>query len=89
VSATGAIFDHAKLDWFNGIYIRNLSPAELANRIRPFLGELVAAVSYEQLEAVARLLQDRLRTLSEAPELADYLLADDVRYEPSLLVQKG
>ena len=34
-------------------------------------------------------MQDRLRTLSEVPELADFFLTDDVGYEPSLLVQKG
>lgn len=89
VSATGAIFDHAKLDWFNGIYIRNLAPAELAKRMRPFLGEAANGVADSQLEAIAALLQDRLRTLSEAPELADFFLTDELDYDPALLVQRG
>ncbi len=89
VSPTGAIFDHDKLDWFNGIYIRNLSGAELAKRMRPFLGEAAHDVSDSQLEAIAALLQDRLRTLSEAPELADFFLTDELDYDPALLVQRG
>src|SRR6266545_1473896 len=82
VSPTGAIFDHDKLDWFNGIYIRNLSAAELANRMRPFLGDAAAGAPDAQLEAIAALLQDRLRTLSEAPELTDFFLTDDLEFDP-------
>src|SRR5439155_20795561 len=57
VSPTGGIFDHAKLDWFNGIYIRKLSPGELAQRMRPFLGALADGPSDEDLAAIAALLQ--------------------------------
>jgi len=89
VSPTGGIFDHAKLDWFNGIYMRKLSPAELAARMRPFLGALAEGVSDDRLEPIAALVQDRLRTLSEAPELADFFLTDQLDYDPALLVQKG
>jgi glutamyl-tRNA synthetase len=89
VSPTGAIFDHDKLDWFNGIYIRQLAPAELAARMRPFLGPAAEDVADRELGAMAGLLQDRLRTLSEAPELADFFLTDQLDYDPALLVQRG
>jgi glutamyl-tRNA synthetase len=89
VSPTGGIFDHDKLDWFNGIYIRKMSPAELAQRMRPFLDTLADDVSDRLLEAIAGLLQDRLRTLSEAPELADFFLTDALEYDAALLVQRG
>ena len=35
----GAVFDHQKLEWFNGHYIRRLSPARLAAALRPYLAE--------------------------------------------------
>jgi glutamyl-tRNA synthetase len=89
VSPTGGIFDHDKLDWFNGIYIRKMRPGELARRVRPFLGALAEGVPDHELEAIAALLQDRLKTLSEAPELADFFLTHDVEYDPALLVQRG
>jgi len=89
VSPAGGIFDHDKLDWFNGIYIRKMVPAELAQRMRPFLGDAADRVSDEQLEAIAALLQDRLRTLSEAPDLSGFFLTDEVDYDPALLVQRG
>ncbi|HZT07906.1 MAG TPA: glutamate--tRNA ligase [Chloroflexota bacterium] len=89
VSRTGAIFDHAKLDWFNGIYIRALPPAELAARIRPFLGPDGASADDAYLAAIAGLIQDRLRTLSEARDLSSFFFAEALEYDPALLVRPG
>jgi glutamyl-tRNA synthetase len=88
VSKTGAIFDHAKLDWFNGIYIRSLSPEQLGQRLIPFVPE-AATVSSSQLAAITALVQDRLKTLSEAPGLMDFFLKETITYDPGLLIQKG
>jgi glutamyl-tRNA synthetase len=41
VSQSGAIFDHDKLDWFNGVYIRSLSVDALAARTTAYLAEAV------------------------------------------------
>jgi glutamyl-tRNA synthetase len=89
VNRTGAIFDHDKLDWFNGIYIRSLPAADLAARMRPFLGPEGQRADDAALMPVAALVQDRLRTLSEAPELTDFFFADDIEYDTSLLVRPG
>jgi glutamyl/glutaminyl-tRNA synthetase len=88
VNRTGAIFDHAKLDWFNGVYIRSLSPEELSTRLRPFVPQ-AASVSPGQLTAITALIQDRLKTLSEAPELMSYFLQERIDYDTAALVQKG
>ncbi len=89
VNHTGAIFDHAKLDWFNGIYIRALSPEELADRLLPFLPPAAATISRRQLAAIAALIQDRLRTLADAPELVDFFLNDELDYDVTTLVRPG
>ena len=36
-SKSGAIFDEEKLRWLNSIYIRKTTPADLANKVTPFL----------------------------------------------------
>ena len=72
VQQSGAIFDREKLDWINGTYIRALRPAELVERLRPFLAEL----GEEQLERAAPALQERMRTLADARELLAYLWTD-------------
>ncbi|MPZ14867.1 MAG: hypothetical protein GEU73_10680 [Chloroflexi bacterium] len=89
VSRTGAIFDHAKLDWYNGIYIRSLSPAELARRMRPFLGPEAPGADDPTLTAVTTLVQDRLRTLSDARDLTSYFFTEALDCDRSLLVQRG
>lgn len=89
VSRTGGIFDHEKLDWFNGKYIRVLPAAELARRMRRFIANPPVAADDEYLVAVAGLVQERLRRLAEADELTAFFFADGLDYEPALLVQKG
>ncbi|MCL0103880.1 glutamate--tRNA ligase, partial [Dehalococcoidia bacterium] len=37
ISKTGAIFNHEKLRWMNGIYLRELSPEAFLQRIMPLL----------------------------------------------------
>ena len=39
VSPSPAQFDYAKLDWMNGVYLRELSPEEYAHRLVLWLGE--------------------------------------------------
>jgi glutamyl-tRNA synthetase len=69
VQQSGAIFDREKLDWINGTYIRALSAAELAERLRAFLPELGA----EQVAHAVPALQERMKTLADAPALLGYL----------------
>ena len=37
VGKSGAVFDHEKLEWMNGIYIRNLNLEDLTSRLIPIL----------------------------------------------------
>ena len=80
VQRSPALFDSARLDWLNGAHIRRLAPAALAGRCRPFLAaaglsEAAPATSHKAAHETARLtslvalIQDRLRTLAEAPDL--------------------
>jgi glutamyl-tRNA synthetase len=89
VSKSGAIFDHDKLEWFNGLHIRAQSPADLAERMRPFLPGKNRDIAAERLEPIARLLQDRLKTLAEVPELTDFFFQDPLDYDLALLVRPG
>src|SRR6476659_986963 len=84
VNPVGPIFDLKKLEWLNGVYIRQLGTGELASRLLPYLerdgvlsdnpslGELA------RLEKVTELIQTRMALLSEASALvAPFYLADD------------
>ena len=73
----GAVFDHRKLEWFNGQYIRMLSPPRLAAAMAPYLQAAGIEVADDgQAAALAELLRERLAVLDEVPERAAFLGAD-------------
>ena len=61
VSAGGPVFDLEKLGWLNGIYIRELSPEGLIQRIRNW------RLSDEMLRRLVPLVHERIRRLDDAP----------------------
>ncbi|HJN88443.1 MAG: glutamate--tRNA ligase [Dehalococcoidia bacterium] len=93
VSRSAAIFDHDKLTWMNGVYIRQLSVEELADRLLPILQQGLPAVlppvSRDQLLRIVPLIQQRTKLLSEAVDLTSYFFQAEVEYDPLNLVQKG
>jgi nondiscriminating glutamyl-tRNA synthetase len=93
VNSSGAVFDRNRLEWLNGQWIRRLAPAELIDRLRPFLQALLQAgridrlPSDEELSALLPVLQERLPTLASV-ELIDFLFIREIQVDPSLLVPK-
>ena len=87
VSRKPATFDPAKLDWMNEQWIKRLEIADRTDRVVPFLveeGLLKADMPREErsrLESIVELLGDRIKLLTDAPELAGFFLAPDVDYD--------
>lgn len=74
IHKSGARWDPEKLDWMNGHYIRALEPEDLAQRIRPFLEDAGFTPQDDAvLLSIAHLVQERLSTLSEAPDWVAWL----------------
>ncbi len=67
VGKSGAIFDAEKLDWLNGIYIRQATPEELfeysVRDVEPDLEQKLSLWSKEQILLLLHLYQDRVSTL--------------------------
>ena len=98
IIASPAVFNHEKLDWFNGVYIRQLPKKELAEALLPFLErpeaegglpeEVVRPLDPTHMQSIAPLVQERLKTLSDGAAWS-YLFQTALHYDPRLLVQKG
>ncbi len=88
VSSSPGQFSYDKLEWFNGVYIRQLDPDDLARRLLPFLQEAGLRADLTTTRQLVPLIQERLKTLSEAPKMVDFIFADEIEYDPALLVQK-
>jgi glutamyl-tRNA synthetase len=84
VNPVGPIFDLKKLEWLNGVYIRDLEVGDLASRLLPYLerdGVLSGNPSLGELarlKSITALIQTRMALLSEASALvAPFYVADD------------
>jgi glutamyl-tRNA synthetase len=74
VSRNPARFDEIKLRWLNGLYIRKLSPEQLAQRLEELTGRT-------DLLRAARISQEKIQTLADFLPLAGSLLDGPVEDE--------
>ena len=93
VGKPAAIFDLDKLQWMNGMYLRQLDVSDLADRIRPFLESAYPAdllpIDRGYLLRIAPLVQERLKTLADAPDMLSYFFENTLEYDAASLVQRG
>ncbi len=90
---TQAVFNRDKLEWMNGVYIRELSPESLTARLLPFLEkglppQVSHPISREYVVRIAPLIQERINTLAQAAIYADFFFIDTPEYEASMLIGK-
>ena len=86
VSASPAVFDYGKLEWMNGVYLRELSPEEYADRLVAYLRETGFDEDEGTIRAAAPLVQEKIATLGEFPAFAGFLFR---RIEPDPALVDG
>ena len=84
VGSSPATFDYAKLDWMNGVYLRELPPDEYAARLVAYLREQGSDWPEERIRAAAPLVQEKIGRFGEFSGFAGFLF-HDVEPDPSLL----
>ncbi len=83
VQRSGAKFDEQRLQWMNGQYIRQLSIDDLCKRAEDFWPKAAASSDADFRKKVLALVQERLKFLSELPELTNFFFKD-LPVNPSL-----
>jgi glutamyl-tRNA synthetase len=76
VGKGGATFDEARLRWVNGHFIRNLSVDEVYEKAKSYLPEEASSKDEQYNKSVIACLQERLKYLSEIPELSMFFYKD-------------
>jgi glutamyl-tRNA synthetase len=93
IGTSPAIFDKSRLDWFNGYYIRKMSPRELVDAALPFLEkglpEAARAFDRDYAARVIALDQERIKTLADVPTLAAFFFVEQPEYDAGLLLGKN
>jgi len=81
VTHAAAAFDHAKLDWMNGEWIRRLTLAELEARALPLARERFGSrLDLELFRAGLRIGQERAVTLGALLEQMDFLFVTEADF---------
>lgn len=94
ISRTAAVFNHEKLYWMNGVYLRELETGQLLEKVLPVLEEnlppsVPRPVSKEYVRDIIPLIQERINTLKEAAGYAGFFfLGDELEYAPTLLIPR-
>lgn len=76
VQRSGARFDEQRLLWMNGQWIRRLSLEDLYTRVADFWPESAEEVSEDTKKYILSLIQDRLKTLRDLPQMTDYFFTE-------------
>lgn len=82
VNKAGAIFDIDKLNWMNGMYLRQLPVGRLADELMPLLAATGHGdVSHAYAAAVVDLVKERINFIKDIPEFADYMFGPIKAYD--------
>ena len=85
IQASPAVANLERLDWLNGQFIRRLTPDELATRV----ASKMPGVPVPALTPLIPLVQERLRSLNDAPAMLRFFFEDPDTYRPEQLMPKG
>lgn len=84
--STPSIFDIQKLEWLNGLYLRNLPVADRTRLVTTYLGERGlwprAGRDEAWLNRVVDAVGDRLKRINSIIDYAGFLLVDEVEFDP-------
>jgi len=84
-----AAINFTKFDHFNGLHIRHLQVNDLAKRVKPFFQAAGYSVDDEKLIKVVPLIQERIVTLEDAPEMGGFFFRDELQPVPDELIGKN
>ncbi len=87
IKTSQPIFDVDKLEWLNGVYIRELGVDELIERLRPF-AEAGRLDQGETTRKMVGIIQERLKTLDEFDKWTWFFFTDELDYDVETLIPK-
>jgi glutamyl-tRNA synthetase len=73
VGPSPSTFDYKKLDWMNGMYLRELQPDEYAHDLRRWLAEQGIDWPAERVNATVPLVQEKIEKFSQYPDFVRFL----------------
>ncbi len=94
INKAPGVFDYKKLDWYNGMYIRQKSDEDLAALLIPFLQEAefvsepLSGDDTTKIAALVPLVKERLKVLSDVVEMSRFFFTEIETPEVASLLPK-
>ncbi|NCB01302.1 MAG: glutamate--tRNA ligase [Spirochaetia bacterium] len=94
INKAPGVFDYKKLDWYNGMYIREKSDEQLFSLLLPYMlssGYISSAVTDDEKAtflSIIPLIKERLKVLSDVIDMVKFLYSDEEVSDASLLIPK-
>lgn len=89
VQKAGAVFNVQRLDFLNGLYIREKSIEKLTELCIPYLKEsgllVEGQMTQNQLQEIVEISRTRMKKLSEISEMSDFFFNDDFVCDTDML----
>ncbi len=85
ITLTAPVYDIEKLNWLNGMYIREMDDAELTKRLTPFIPQDCPP---EMVPQILPLIKERLVTLKDFEELTTFFYRD-ISVDQAMLAKKS
>jgi len=90
VNPAGGKFPIEKLEWLNGVYLREMDPLKLAQLLKPVFESAGYEVNIDRLLKIIPLLKPRIKVLPDAIPMAGFFFAETFTpAPPGDLIQKG
>jgi glutamyl-tRNA synthetase len=83
-----AAINFSKLDHFNGLHIRNLSPEDFAARIKPWFESAGFTIEENKLLQIAGAIQTRTKKLTEVVDMAGFFFQENVDLEVDRIISE-
>lgn len=85
ITLTAPVYDIEKLNWINGMYIREMDDTELTKRLAPFIPTDCPETMVAQ---ILPLIKERLVTLKDFEDLTDFFYRD-ISVDQTMLTKKS
>jgi glutamyl-tRNA synthetase len=89
INPASGVFDMTKMEWMNGLYIRNLKLADFIDRSAPFLKAAGVAIPEQMFAAIAPHVQERVKLLTEVAPMVEFLMDKPLERQMDAMLQKG
>jgi glutamyl-tRNA synthetase len=81
IGKSGAVFDREKLDWMNGLYLRQMPDDAYVAAAKPFIEKAFGEVPTDYAAKAVLLEKERAKTLAELPALTEFFFRETESYD--------